>query len=154
MHIEMNQARLAIPNFSIDSITIYYKGSLDLLTIDDSLDAPSGVSMLDGITAIADFYNHRILLVRDGMVKQIGSEGRTNGLLYYPTDVKLYKDKVVVADAYNNRVQVFDLEGNFLKVIGWKEEIKVATGIDVFDDQIFVTDFYRNRVLIYDFDGN
>ena len=141
MHIEMNQARLAIPNFSIDSITIYHKGSPDLLTINDSLDAPSGVSILDGIMAIADFYNHRVLLVRDGVVKQIGSEGRTDGLLHYPTDVKLYKDKVVVADAYNNRVQVFDLDGNFLKVIGWQEAIKGATGIDVFDDQIFVTDF-------------
>lgn len=154
MHIEMTEGRLSIPDFSIDYITIFKQGSLSMLSISDSLDAPSGVSTLNGITAIADFYNHRVLLVSEAEVKQIGSEGKTDGLLYYPTDVKLYKDKVVVADAYNNRVQVFDLNGNFLKVIGWQEEIKVATGIDVFDDQIFVTDFYNNRLLIYDFDGH
>jgi len=154
MHIEMDQDRLLIPNFSVDSITIYNQGIFRMLSIADSLDAPSGISTLDGVTAIADFYNHRVLLVRDGDVVQIGSEGRTDGLLYYPTDVKLHKDKVVVADAYNNRVQVFDQSGNFIRVIGWQENIKVAAGIDVFDDQIFVTDFYGNRLLIYDFEGN
>jgi len=74
-------------------------------------------------------------------------------LLFYPTDVKLYKNKVVVADAYNNRVQVFDQNGNFMKVIGWQEDIKVATGVDVNDDKIYVTDYYGGRVLVYDFDG-
>jgi len=58
-----------------------------------------------------------------------------------------------VADAYNNWVQVFDQSGNFIKVIAWQENIKVATGIDVFEDKIFVTDIYGNRLLIYDFEG-
>ena len=50
-------------------------------------------------------------------------------------------------------MQIFSLDGAFIKVIGWQEEIRVATGLDVFDDKIYVTDYYGNRVLIYDLEG-
>ena len=52
-----------------------------------------------------------------------------------------------------NRVQVFDYEGNSLRIIGEKEKINVATGIEVTDDNILVTDFEGNRILIYDLYG-
>ncbi len=154
MHIEINNKGLLIPNFAVDSISVYTKNTLEKVTIKDSLDAPSGISVQEDVMAIADFYNHRIVLANNDKNLVIGSKGHADGMLNYPTDVKLYKDNVVVADAYNNRVQVFDLNGNFLKVIGWQEDIKVATGVDVYNDQIYVTDYYGNRLLIYDFEGN
>ena len=73
--------------------------------------------------------------------------------MYYPTDVAIYKGKLFVADAYNNRVQVFDLKGNSLQIIGAKDGIRVATGIGIAHGQIFVTDFEGNRILIYDLRG-
>jgi len=103
--------------------------------------------------AIADFYSHKVFLIVDSQVIEIGGEGHEDAKLYYPTDVKLYKDKVIVADAYNNRVQVFDQKGGFLKVIGWQEEINVASGVVVYEDLIYVTDFHNSRVLVYDFEG-
>jgi len=153
MHIDLSENKLFIPNFYNDEISVYEDGEVRTESYDVAFDAPSSVSVLDGRIAITDFYNHRLFIIQDGLASQISEEGRTDGLLYYPTDVKLYKDKVVVADAYNNRVQVFDRQGKFLKVIGWEENIKVATGIDVFEDKIFVTDYYGSRVLIYDFEG-
>lgn len=154
MHITSNEGAVYIPNFTSDSITVLSDQDLKSLVVNDSLDAPASVVMMDKTIAIADFYNHRVLLIENDKITQIGSEGRTDGLLYYPTDVALTKELVVVADAYNNRVQVFDRKGQFTKVIGWQENIRVATGVEVLKDQIFVTDFYGNRVLVYDFDGN
>lgn len=154
MHVELNHKGLLIPNFAIDSISVFAQNKLNKIVIGDSLDAPSGISVQEDVMAIANFYNHRIVLVNNDKTLEIGSKGHADGMLNYPTDVKLYQGKVIVADAYNNRVQVFDLNGNFLKVIGWQEDIKVATGVDVYNDQIYITDYYGNRLLIYDFEGN
>jgi DNA-binding beta-propeller fold protein YncE len=153
MHIDLSENKLFIPNFYNDEISVYEDGNVRIESFDVAFDAPSSISVLEGTIAVTDFYNHRLFIIKDGLASQISKEGRTDGLLYYPTDVKLYEDKIVVADAYNNRVQVFNQQGTFLKVIGWEEKIQVATGIDVFEDKIFVTDYYGNRVLIYDFEG-
>ena len=153
MHIELSNNKLFIPNFFNDTVSIFEKGNIKSLAIAAVLDAPSAVSVQGKTIALADFYNHRIILLKNGAVSQIGEEGRTDGLLFYPTDVELVGDKVIVADAYNNRVQIFDQDGNFQKVIGWQENIQVATGLEVFEDKIFVTDYYGSRVLIYDFEG-
>ncbi len=153
MHLDANDNKLFIPNFSNDTISVYADGKSESLLVDAEFDAPSGISVQEDLMAFADFYNHRVLLSKNGDVTQIGAEGRTDGMLYYPTDLKLYGDKIVVADAYNNRVQIFSMDGTFIKVIGWQEKIRVATGLDVFNDQIYVTDYYGNRVLIYDLEG-
>jgi len=153
MQIDMSGQSIFIPDFASDTIWIYNENEITFLETNETFDAPAGISVMNNMVAIADFYNHRVLLIKNGINIQVGKEGRTDGLLYYPTDVELTNDNVVVADAYNNRVQVFDLNGNFLKVIGWQEDIKVATGVDVSDDKIYVTDYYGGRVLIYDFEG-
>jgi len=153
MHIEVLDNKLFIPNFFNDTVSIYEQGNITTLAVDVVLDAPSAVSVLGEVIAIADFYNHRVLLLKNGAVSQIGKEGREDGLLYYPTDVELFEDKVIVADAYNNRVQIFDQKGNFQRVIGWKDNIRVATGLEVFENKIYVTDYYGNRILVYDFEG-
>jgi len=58
-----------------------------------------------------------------------------------------------VADAYNNRIQVFDTVGNHEMTIGKEEKMNAATGIYVSSSQIFITDFEHDRVLIYDIQG-
>ena len=138
MHIDFDGEKLFIANFYNDAISFFQDGTVTTMEMDIAFDAPASVSVDGEIMAFADFYNHRIMLSNKGVITQISEEGRTDGLLYYPTDVKLYKNKVVVADAYNNRVQIFDLQGNFLKVIGWNENIRVATGVDVFEDKIYI----------------
>ncbi|MCZ6701638.1 MAG: hypothetical protein O6940_01215, partial [Ignavibacteria bacterium] len=107
----------------------------------------------DSLIAVVDFYNHRIILQGKDDIILIGKEGHNEGELYYPTDAALVDVKIYVADAYNNRVQVFDYDGNSLQIIGDRDKINVATGIEVTDDNIFVTDFEGNRILIYDLNG-
>jgi DNA-binding beta-propeller fold protein YncE len=62
-------------------------------------------------------------------------------------------NKVYVADAYNNRVQMFNINGQVLEVIGEEDGFNVASGIAVNKDGFAVTDQENNRVLIYNLNG-
>jgi DNA-binding beta-propeller fold protein YncE len=75
------------------------------------------------------------------------------GELYYPIDVKIKEGKIYVADAYNNRVQVFDINGKILKVIGIEDGFNVASGIAFTKEDFAVTDQENSRVLIYNLNG-
>ncbi len=137
--------------------------------------APGGVAVSsDGSLYVADFYNHRIQkLTADGkFVRQWGaSAGRkplsdANGISFsYPTDVALAGDgKLVVADGYNDRVQVFNADGSFSHkwggpfaaniygpFNGWFATVtSVAIGPK---GNIFVADFYNDRIQKFMPDG-
>ncbi len=155
MHISRQQSTLYIPEMLSDTIKTFDLNSEEIQTLDlkSTLDAPAGVAIQDSLIAIADFYNHRIVLQKEEKTIFIGHEGHEDGALYYPTDVSLTNNLLFVADAYNNRLQVFDLEGNYVRMIGWQENINVASGIAITEQQVFITDFYGNRLLIYDHYG-
>ncbi|MFT5891378.1 MAG: DNA-binding beta-propeller fold protein YncE [Dokdonia sp.] len=154
MHIDNEENTLFVPQYGNDEVSIFDKGEKKALTLSDSLDAPAGVSSYNQEKAIADFYNNRILYSKDGKeFISFGKEGKAPGDFYYPTDVQITEDKIWVADAYNNRVQVFDKNGTFLKIIGADQKMNAATGIFVGVTEVFVTDFENNRVLVFDHEG-
>ncbi|MCH7964252.1 MAG: NHL repeat-containing protein [Bacteroidetes bacterium] len=153
MHLSIYNSKVYVPEYLTDKIKIINGDEIEEYPLKEKPDAPAGVFVNDSLIAVVDFYNHRIILQNENEVMIIGKEGHKKGELYYPTDVALVNDKIYVADAYNNRVQVFDYNGNVLKVIGAKDKINVATGIEVTDDNIFVTDFEGDRILIYDLYG-
>ncbi len=153
MHLSLYNSKIYVPEFLIDKIKIISNDDINEYPLMEKPDAPSGVSVNDTSIAIADFYNHRIILQGKDDIILIGKEGHNEGELYYPTDAALVNNKIYVADAYNNRVQVFDYDGNSLQIIGDRDKINVATGIEVTDNNIFVTDFEGNRILIYDLNG-
>jgi DNA-binding beta-propeller fold protein YncE len=154
MHIDSHNGVVYVPLYGNDIIAKISKSAVLALSVADSLDAPAGVSVYGREVAIADFYNHRVLYTADGVTYEaIGSEGKGDGEFYYPTDVQLTADEIWVADAYNNRVQVFDKKGNFLRIIGADQGFNAATGIFVSEDELFVTDFENDRVLVFDHTG-
>ena len=153
MHITSDGESVYIPEFGKDEITIFKGKERSTLPLKDILDAPAGIHYADGQFAIADFYNHRILYGKDNAWISFGQEGKADGEFYYPTDVHIVKQHIYVADAYNNRIQKFDLKGNHLKTIGKEQKMNAATGIYVSADQIFITDFEHDRVLIFDLEG-
>ena len=153
MHIDANDGAIYIPEYGTDNIIILKNGQKTTMAIQDSLDAPAGVSIFKNEKAIADFYNHRILYFNGTKWISFGEEGKASGEFYYPTDVQITKDKIYVADAYNNRVQVFDKNGKAELVIGNSDGINAATGVYVSDKQVFVTDFENDRVLVYNTKG-
>lgn len=154
MHIASEGKTLFVPQYGNDEIAVIGDPEMRVLPLTDSLDAPAGVSSYGKEKAIADFYNHRILYTGDGeSYISFGKEGKAPGDFYYPTDVQITSDKIWVADAYNNRIQIFDKQGTFLKVIGADQKMNAATGIFVSDTEVFITDYENNRVLVFDHEG-
>ena len=155
MHIAAQDGKVYIPQYGNDQIAIRDADKLMPMVVGDSLDAPAGIAIDGNAIAIADFYNHRIVWTANGTDwSAFGKEGNAHGEFYYPTDVHLTTDKIFVADAYNNRVQVFDRQGNFIITIGEDQKMNAATGLYVEDGSVFVTDFENNRVLVFDTEGN
>jgi len=153
MHLAIEGDKIYIPEYTVDSIKILEKGSISNFDINEPTDAIGAVSVSGNKVAIADFYKHRILLQEENKTIIIGKKGHGDGALYYPTDVQIKDYLIYVADAYNNRVQVFDLNGKYVQMIGWNENIKVATGLKVTKNQVAITDFEGNRVLIYNLEA-
>ena len=159
MHIDVNEDILMIPQYGNDEVIMISNGVQSPVKMVDSLDAPAGVSFVGEEVAVADFYNNQIhyssnnFSLEDEDAITFGKEGKADGDFYYPTDVQITKNNIWVADAYNNRVQVFDFEGKHLSSIGKEEKMNAATGIYVSTSQLFVTDFEYDRVLVYDLEG-
>ncbi len=153
MHIDKSNNLLYVPEYGNDRISVLTNVGRDSLTVKDSLDAPAGISVVNNEKAIVDFYNHQIVYSNGAKWISFGKEGKAKGYFYFPTDVQIMPDEIFVADAYNNRIQVFDKKGNFLRVIGADEKMNAATGMYVSNDELFVTDFENNRILIFSLEG-
>ncbi|MCX2678919.1 NHL repeat-containing protein [Galbibacter sp. EGI 63066] len=153
MHITFSDQELFIPEYVSDTIRSIKNGQTGYVQFRSRLDAPSAVAVQGDTIAVADFYNHRVILKIGNKEVTFSKEGHNKGELYYPTDIAIYGEEIYVADAYNHRVQVFDSNGNVLRIIGAEDGINVATGITVYKEKVFVTDFYNNRVLIYNTKG-
>jgi hypothetical protein len=67
--------------------------------------------------------------------------------------VQITADHIWVADAYNNRIQLFNKQGAFVRIIGADQKMNAATGLFVSENQVFVTDFEHHRLLVFFKDG-
>jgi len=141
-------------------------------------DSPAGVAVdSQGDVYVVDEYNHRIQkFTRDGKFLQAwGKKGKVNSILsainfilpeghegefYYPSRIAVGPgDLVYVSDSYNNRVQVFTPDGQFVIKWGgmgiWGGRFRVSSAI-TFDriGHVHVADFYNNRIQEYTRDGD
>lgn len=140
-------------------------------------DSPVDVAVAtNGDLFVVDEYHHRIQKFGPNgkFILTWGQQGKVNvvrsalnfllptdhkGDFQYPSRIAIGPDgRVFVADAYNNRVQVFDTNGQFLSSIGgmgvWGGRFRVAAGLDIGPNgELFVADFYNNRIQRFDQDG-
>ncbi len=153
MNIDFDKGKLYTPEFLTDTIWVFENGKNIPLPIKAQPNAPAGISVKGDTIAIADFYNHRVILQIGSKVTFIGKVGHDKGQLYYPTDVKIKEDKIYVADAYNHRVQIFNFSNKLLNIIGEKDGFNVTSAIALNSNYIAATDQENSRVLIYDLKG-
>jgi len=153
MHIAVDNGKVFIPSYGDDAIIGYQNGNREIYPIKDSLDAPAGVDVNGFEMAIADFYNHRILYTDGSNWMKVGEKGNGDLEFHYPTDVQMVDDKIYVADAYNNRIQIIDKRGKHVKNMGKEEKMNAATGIFVDGEDIYITDFEHDRILVYNEEG-
>ena len=92
-------------------------------------------------------------------VLSFGKRGLGNGMFQHPHGVAVNdRDKIVIADALNHRVQVFDSNGTFLRSFGHRGEnageFKCPVGVAIDKDRnIFVADNGNHRIQIFSWEG-
>lgn len=153
MHLAEANGKLYIPEYGADQITVLQDTSRSIYPVKEALDAPAGVAVYENELGLVDFYNHRVLFFNGSDWIIFGEKGKEDGNFDYPTDLHIGYDKIYIADAYNNRVQVFNKKGEHLLTFGEEEGMNAATGLTVYDDRVFVTDFENDRIMIYDTAG-
>ena len=103
-----------------------------------------------------------VVIVKPFQVKPVlsfGKQGSGEGMFKYPLGVAVSDgDEIVVADRDNNRVQVFDSNGTFLRSFGHEGknagEFKCPVGVAINKDRnIFVADNWNHRVQIFSWEG-
>ena len=88
-----------------------------------------------------------------------GQKGTGEGEFTDPTGLDVEGDRVFVADAGNSRIQVFDLDGKFIRqwaVPEWDKSLAHFPDV-VFDwqaNRLYATSGSTNEVLVFDGDGN
>ncbi|MCG6918830.1 MAG: NHL repeat-containing protein, partial [Deltaproteobacteria bacterium] len=90
-----------------------------------------------------------------------GQEGKGQGEFQHPLGIDISKDGMVfIADSGNHRVQVFDGNGNFLRLFNVKSgpQEKPSDPVDVlvadFKDYVYVSDNDNHKIKVYDIRGN
>ena len=104
---------------------------------------------------VVDCKNQRVQILNPDLTfyKSFGNEGSDGGQFRSPYDVALDSTgQVYVADMWNNRIQVFTAEGEYVRSIGKKDSghLNRPTGIAIDgDDLVYVTERNYNLVSVY-----
>jgi len=119
----------------------------------------------DGSVLVAADVNRPRLLryftTRDDFQSTLfGSAGKQNGQFRFPVeDFVIWNDQIFVHDYGNKRIQVFDLDGNYLRKFGWdSSDTPYLGGISgdiavAADGSVFVVDTAHYRVLKFNPEG-
>lgn len=116
-----------------------------------SLATIAALTLLVLITADADAYPSGSHLYKTEWV------GKPTGLLSQPNDATVVGNNVYVVDTGNNRIQVFDQDGNFK--FAWGQagagngQFNSPLGIDSEGNRIYVADQLNHRIQVFDLNG-
>jgi sugar lactone lactonase YvrE len=93
-----------------------------------------------------------------GVIEEFGGFGRNAGEFYNALGVAVDDHGVIyVADNTNDRIQMFDMDGNLLNVVGVKQMapsyFNFPNGITIVDDYVYVADGSNSRIQKFNQDG-
>lgn len=117
---------------------------------------PTGIAIYNDKIYIADYKTDLIhIFQRNGKhINEFGIKGYKSSNLSGPMGLYIDKNEYLfIVDNGNNRLQKFDLDGNWIQSIG-EGELDRPTDIVGYDKNIFVSDTYNSRVIHYDNFGN
>ena len=122
----------------------------------DQMEYPAGIAT-DDTDNIYVSSNHKLQKFTSSgeLIKCIGHRGSEEGEFDDPRGATLYDNQVYVCDRYNHRIQVFDLDLNFVRSIGSRGRGRGGP-LDVkFDTagNMYVAEFINGRVQVIDSSG-
>jgi len=92
------------------------------------------------------------------MIMQFGGLGLKVGKFVHPMGIDVSDGKIFVTDSGNNRIQVFDLDGNFVSTFGSRGssdgKFDCPHDIKIYKNKIYVADSDNYRIQVFDLDGN
>ena len=118
---------------------------------------PRGVAFDDdNHLYVVDNNNHRVqkFTIRGEYMLKFGSCGSNNCQLQYPLGIMVHNKRVYVADQLNNRISVFQCDGNFSQTIGQSGELNYPFDVAVNNNQLLVANCYGHCISIFTLDGN
>ena len=126
----------------------------------ESIKCPAGIAVddVDNIYVSSEHKLHKFTSSGE-LIKYVGQEGSNVGEFNDPRGVTLYNKQIYVCDSYNDRIQVFDLDFNFIRSIGspGKGRGEFDTPYDVkFDTDgcMYVVEHGNARVQVLDRSGH
>lgn len=151
--LNMAGTDLFIAESGTDRVAIYSDGNTTYYPLVKRPDDPMAVDYARSVVVVADYNNHRIIYYNGSDDRTFGSHGVKDGQFKYPTDVQIFANRIYVADNMNNRIQVFDMEGEHLMTIGENGGVKQASGLYVSSAGIILCDRKGQQVFWYDHQG-
>ena len=140
----------------------------DTVLSDAGILVPTGT----GTLFVTDTGNNRVQLFDlDGVyLSQFGAadlngdgDSEDDGEFDTPLGIALSPEHVYVVDSGNDRIQVFDYDGSYVRQFGSADldgpgdssgEFLHPRGIEVRADMVFVTDDEADKIVVFDLDGN
>ncbi len=130
-------------------------------------DDDSCIGHIHGITV----YENRLYVVKENndcvgiynfdgdVIKVFGSTGYEEGEFNSPQNIESFNEKIYVTDNLNKRIQIFDLEGNFLNSLNIQknmlnEDLLTPYDLEIYQEKIYITLPKANVIQIYDIKGN
>ena len=117
--------------------------------------SPRGITISeDSFVYVVDSGNARIQkFTFDGeYVSHFGQSGKRGGNFITPVDIALHSDKIYVTDPNQNKIIIFDLDGNFKKIYNDSVGgyLVYPEGIEFDKDgNFYIVDYRNNRIIHY-----
>lgn len=128
---------------------------------DLKLFAPSRIRIADDNSVyILDTGHHRVVHASPSgeLITAFGSQGDKDGELHEPTDMVIIGDNLYIADTFNSRISIFDLNGKFIKswpVTHWEARSwnKFRLAWNQKSEQLYITNFVTGNIFVHTKDG-
>ena len=149
-----------------DNFNIMFDHALDYPPINWSM----GMTIYDEKLYVADTDNHRIIVydlknyeklltftspIQEHCVRNEECALENRNL---PTSIEIVAEKIFVAYGFQDEIQVFDLDGNYLWKFGSSGtqagEFNTPHRLSAINNELFVADSKNHRIQVFDIDGN
>nr|AIF12243.1 tripartite motif-containing protein 71 (TRIM71) [uncultured marine thaumarchaeote KM3_54_H01]AIF12325.1 tripartite motif-containing protein 71 (TRIM71) [uncultured marine thaumarchaeote KM3_55_A12] len=155
-----------------DNFNIMFDHALDYPPINWSM----GMTIYDEKLYVADTDNHRIIVYDlknyeklltftspiqnhcDSTHNWTAATDCTTDMRNLPTSIEIIDEKIFVAYGFQDEIQVFDLDGNYLWKFGSSGtqagEFNMPHRLSAVNNELFVADSENHRIQVFDTDGN